>query len=393
MSSLFESWIQESLQLRREAQLLRSRRVVEAIDAVHVLIDGRSIVNFSSNNYLGLTHHPRLLNAMKSVDAAGAGAAALITGFTSLHQRAEKAIAQWKQTEAALLLPSGYQANVAAIQALAGVVESVGKRPIFFADKLVHASLVDALRQTGSPFRVFPHNRFDKLVRLLSELQHNDWPIVVVESIYSMDGDACDLRALCEIKKSHPFTLVLDEAHGSGVYGIAGAGYASELGLRDQVDVSIVTLSKGLGLFGGAIAASTAMCQAVLNFGRAYVYSTNVPPMMAAGVIEALAILRDEPDRIARVRQRAGSLRDQLKQAGIALLPGDSPIVPIVMGSEESALTLSSELLTAGYLVAAIRPPTVAKGTSRLRMTVSSEHSEAEIRGLVDAIMRQRVSD
>ncbi len=378
--------IAASLDERRGQHLFRSRRVVTPIDATHVELDGRRLVNFASNNYLGLTHHPRMLDV--PISASGAGAAGLITGHTPDHAAAERDIARWKQTDAAVLMPSGYQANLAAIQTLAGVAEARGKPIRFIADKLVHASLIDAIRQTGATLRVFPHNGIDKLERLLGVADPGEMQVVVTESIFSMDGDAADLRAIALLKQKHDFALVVDEAHGSGVYGPAGAGLVAELGLRDAVDVGIVTLSKALGVSGGAICASRSFIDAVLNFGRAYIYSTAVSPYVARLVSRAIQILHDEPDHQSRLRDLSRRVRHAL--AGrFAIPPGDdSPIIPIARSDESRALAEAADLENAGLLVLAIRPPTVQRGTSRLRLTLSSQHSDAEIERLIEAVKR-----
>lgn len=377
--------IHATLAERSAQHLLRSRRVMTHLDAVRVRIGDRTLVNFSSNDYLGLTHHPRMLQVLRDLDAAGAGAAGLISGYTDHHARAEQAIALWKQTDAALLMPSGYQANVAAIQTLAGVAEARGKSVRFLVDKLIHASLIDAIRLTQSPMRVFPHcslgkGGVDKLARLLEEAPEDELQVVVTESIFSMDGDAADLRAIAALKQRHDFVLLVDEAHGSGVYGEHGAGLVSELGLRDAVDVSVVTLSKALGLSGGAVCASRAFIDACLNFGRAYIYTTSVSPVIASLATEAIAILHDEPERQARVRANAARVRTALGMAG------DSPIIPIVLQDESSALARASELEKEGLLVLAVRPPTVPKGTSRLRLTVSSEHTDEQLSHLLSCL-------
>lgn len=387
-----ESWagaVEQSLARLREASLLRRRRTVVSLDAVHVELDGARLVNFSSNNYLALTHHPRLIEAARSATArhgTGSGAAGLISGHGPAHAAAERAVAAWKGTESAVLLPSGYQANHAAVQALAAVGESRGEGVRFLLDKLVHASLVDAVRATGAAYRVFPHDHLDKLARLLREAETGQLQVVVTESIFSMDGDAADLAGLTRLKRDHPFFLLLDEAHASGVYGPAGAGYAAECGLQSSVDASVVTFSKALGCVGGAVCASAAFCDAVVNFGRAYIYSTAIPPALAETVATAIDVLHDEPRRQERVRALAQHLRAALAESGFDLPPGDSPIVPVVLGDERAALDAAEYFKQQGMLVVAVRPPTVPRGGSRLRLTLSSGHSDEEVDQLIRAL-------
>ena len=404
--SLDDDHLESVLNLRERDQLRRHRRVVRPIDSVHVEIDGVAYVNFSSNNYLGLTHHPRVIEAVRAAAAAfgvGAAASPLITGHTAAHAAAEAALAAWKGTESALLLPSGYQANHAAVQTIVAVAEASGKAARFLVDRLAHASLIDAVRDSArSRLRVFHHNDLDKLQRLLERRNDDDndarnhendaasdhFDVVVTESIFSMDGDAAPLRELAALKRKHPFFLLLDEAHGSGVYGAAGAGYAAELGVGDAVDASIVTLSKALGCGGGAICGSQKFCDAVVNFGRAYIYSTSVPTSVAAAGEAAIGVMAREPQRQARVRALATRVRASLAAAGLMVAAGDSPIIPIVFGSEQAALAAAAELDEAELLVLAVRPPTVPRGTSRLRVTLSSEHSDGEVNYLIDRLAR-----
>ena len=372
---------------RRDAHTLRVRRSVRVLDATHVEADGRRLVNFASNDYLGLTHHPRVLDAFRSAASTGSGSAPLITGHTADHAAAEAAIAGWKGTAAAVLLGSGFAANAAAVAAAA----AVGGRVRFLFDKLCHASLIDAVRTAeagGATFRTFRHNDLDDLGRLLGRGDPFPRQVVVTESIFSMDGDAANLAGLAELRDRHGFLLLLDEAHAAGVYGPGGAGLAADLGLSAAVDLSIVTLSKAVGVVGGAVCGSADWVEAVVNFGRPYVFSTALPAAVAAAITVSLGVMADEPHRQARVRALSHRVRTQLSAAGLHLPPGDSPIIPVLLGTEAAAVAAADGLRAAGLLVAAIRPPTVARGTSRLRVTLSSEHTDDEIGRLVDAVLR-----
>lgn len=397
--------------------LLRQRRIVRHLDATHLEFEGRTYVNFASNDYLGLTHHPRMIGAVQKAAekfGVGSGAAGLISGYTEEHAAAEREIAQWKKMQSAMLMPSGYQANLAAVQTLAGVgiqglkgwrlgkeftegglkIEDMGGRAEdgpaqrrtgtirFLVDQLAHASLIDAVRGSGAEWRVFPHNHLGKLARLLREGPAGQMQVVVTESIFSMDGDAADLRGLAELKDRFGFVLMLDEAHGTGVYGECGRGYAAECGCAEVVDISILTLSKAMGCVGGAICGSKEFIDAAVNFGRAGIYSTNAPPAAAAAARAAIGVMRDEPGRQKRLREWAGKIRAALRVPGVA----DSPIVPVILGSEEAALGAAERLREAGMWVVAVRPPTVKRGSSRLRITVSSEHTEGEIDALIQKL-------
>jgi len=311
----------------------------------------------------------------------------LISGYTDLHASAERALARWKGTESAVLLPSGYQANQAIVQTITGLTESTGTRTRFLLDKLVHASLIDAVRGSGLPLRVFPHNNLEKLSRLLTDADQDERQVVVTESIFSMDGDAAPLQQLAAIKREHPFVLLLDEAHGSGVYGENGSGYANELGLTETVDLFVVTLSKSLGGAGGAVCGSAGWSDAVVNFGRAYIYSTATPPGTGAACEAALHVMSDEPQRQRRVRELARRVREALQ------LDGDSPIIPVILGEESAAIEAANQLREKGMLVLPVRPPTVPRGTSRLRITISCDHSDEEVQKLIEAIRPMALKD
>ena len=216
-----------------------------------------------------------------------------------------------------------------------------------------------------------------KLRRLLEEADPNQQQVVITESIFSMDGDAADLPGIAALKREFPFLLLLDEAHGSGVYGTGGSGYASELGLGHVVDLTIVTLSKAIGCIGGAVCGSRLLCEAIVNFGRPYVFSTALPAAVASAVEAAIGVMRDEPQRQRRVRELALRVRG----GGF-----DSPIIPVIFGDEVLALSAAEQLKAQGILVVAVRPPTVPRGTSRLRVTVSCEHTDGEVDQLIDAL-------
>jgi 7-keto-8-aminopelargonate synthetase-like enzyme len=290
-----------------------------------------------------------------------------------------------------VLLPSGYQANHAAIGAIAGVAATAGRNVRFLLDKLVHASLLDAVRATEVAFRIFPHNGIEKLGRLLDSADADELQVVVTESIFSMDGDAADLPSIAELKRRYDFILFLDEAHASGVYGPDGRGYAASLNLSEIVDLSIVTLSKALGSIGGAVCGSARWCDAIVNFGRAYLFSTAVPPSVCATACAAIEVCCCEPHRRQRVLALAARVRSELLAGGAEIPSGDSPIVPIILGEESAALSAAGRLRDAGLFVPAIRPPTVARGTSRLRVTLSCEHTDAEVESLLAALRGARI--
>lgn len=373
----------------RSSDGYRSRRIVTPLDATHVEWQGRRLVNFASNDYLGLSHHPAVIAAVADAarsPGAGSGASPLITGYGPIHARAERRLAVWKGTEAAVLLPSGYQANHAAVQALAAGARGAGRVVRFLLDKLCHASLIDAVRGSEAPFRVFPHNQLAKLERLLSDAEPSELQVVVTESVFSMDGDAADLAGIASLKRKRPFTVLLDDAHSTGVYGEGGRGLAWEQGNSDVADVTVVTLSKAAGSAGGVVCGSAIFGEAVVNASRAYIYSTGVAPSVAAAAEAAVAVMAGESWRQRRVRELARRVRTELAERGLKIPAGDSPIVPVILGTESAALHAANSLAARGILALAIRPPTVPRGMSRLRVTLSCEHSDEEVAGLIDAL-------
>jgi 8-amino-7-oxononanoate synthase len=397
--SYLEQMLAEAVQARQQTHLLRHRVPNRHLDATHVEVAGRRLVNFATNDYLGLARHPKLIEAAQSAaqsHGVGSGASALVSGYTDLHARAEEELARWKGTQAAVILPSGYQANLAAIVAIAKAADSAGRSVRVLMDKLVHASLIDAVAVSGCRFRIIPHNGISKLARLLekngdaasSSNDKHPLDVIVTESIYSMDGDAAPVRELAELAAASSAAWILDEAHGTGVYGASGRGYATEMGVAP--DATIVTLSKAMGCAGGAVCGSRAMCDAIVNFGRAYVYSTALPPPTVATVLAALAVMRDEPNRQARVREMSVRLRTQLAalNLGAKITVGDSPIIAVIVGNAQRATSVAERMRDAGYWIPAIRPPTVPLEQSRLRISLSCEHSDAEIDGLVAALER-----
>ena len=381
---LFDRLAEENLGALAAAGRYRQRQIFESVGPVRLRAGGRVLVNFSSNNYLGLTHHPAVIEAVVGAvrrSGCGAGASPLVSGYFEEHASAERALARWKHAGAAVLLPSGYQAAHAAVQTITALAG--GRTVRFFIDRLIHASLIDGIAASRARFRVFPHLDMERLRQLLEAAPPGELKVVVTESVFSMDGDSPELESLAALKERYGFALLLDEAHASGVYGPEGAGLIAEKGLHSLPDVTIVTLSKGIGLCGGAVCGTAQFCEALVNFGRAMIFSTSVPPMIPAGVEAALTVMRTEPERQLRLRGMAAAARRRLRAAGYEVAQSDCPIIPIILGSEESALRASAKLREAGLLAAPIRPPAVPRGTSRLRITLSCEHSEEDVESLL----------
>ncbi|MES2440631.1 MAG: 8-amino-7-oxononanoate synthase [Verrucomicrobiota bacterium] len=363
----------ECLRQLADAGLLRELRPLDTPTGVRISREGRTLWNFASNDYLGLSRHPEIEAAlMEGVRRYGAGSAAsrLVCGTLPPHRLLENALAEAKQTEAALTFSSGFATALGVIPAV------VGKSDFVFLDKLSHACLVDAARLSGATIRVFPHNDLKKLERLLVSTRAKSASariLIATESVFSMDGDLCPLREIVELAETHDALLLLDEAHGFGVLGEHGMGLAERENLQQRVTFQMGTLSKAAGLSGGYLAASRDWIDLLTNRARSFVYSTAPPPALAHAAIASLALIRSKEGQ---------SLRLKL-QHNIALLSqNQTPIIPKIMGSNEAALAASSTLDQAGFLVPAIRYPTVPRGTARLRISLSAAHTGETLEAL-----------
>jgi 8-amino-7-oxononanoate synthase len=366
--------LQRELDDLRAQGLWRELRPLDEVEGVIVRRDGRELVNFSSNDYLGLAGSEMLREALAEGIAqygGGAGASRLVCGTHRVHARLEEALAAFKRTEAALCFSSGFAVALGTIPAL------VGSGDTLILDKLCHASLVDAARLSGATIRVFPHNHLDKLSRLLETATGR--VLIVTESIFSMDGDAAVLREIVELKEKHGAWLLLDEAHAVGVLGPQGRGLTAALGLEDRIELHMGTLSKALGLSGGYLAASRVVIDVLINRARSFIYSTAPPPCLAHAAGEMLKVVGSEEgeNRRQRLHEHVERLRSHF---GVVEHP--AAILPVILGSESEAMQASKSLLEAGFLVPAIRYPTVARGQARLRFTLSAGHSEGQIESL-----------
>ncbi|MEO5714759.1 MAG: 8-amino-7-oxononanoate synthase [Luteolibacter sp.] len=363
----------ESLRLLDAEGLLRRQRPLDSATGVRVIREGRTLWNFASNDYLGLARHPRIEAALtEGVQRFGAGSAAsrLVCGTLPPHRMLEDALAAAKQTEAALTFSSGFATALGSIPAI------VGKSDFIILDKLAHACLVDAARLSGATLRVYPHNDLEKLARLLSSTRSKNADariLVVTETVFSMDGDLCPLRETVELTEQYDALLLIDEAHGFGVLGEHGMGLAEQEGLQQRVAFQMGTLSKSAGLSGGYLAASREWIDLLTNRARSFIYSTAPPPCLAHAAIASLDLIRSDEGK---------KLRQKLRENISILSKSPTPIIPIVLGSNEAALAAASDLETAGFLVPAIRFPTVPRGTARLRVSISAAHPAAAIEEL-----------
>jgi len=357
---------QQLEQLAHEHLLRALHPVAHAAEDLRILHDGCELWNFASNDYLGLSTHPRIAAAfIEGINLYGTGAAAsrLVTGTFRAHTELETILAAAKHSDAALTFGSGYATALSTIPVV------VGKGDYVILDRLAHASLIDAARHSQATLRVFQHNDPDHLGSLLSKLRAKDSVariLVVTESIFSMDGDLCPLLEIIELCETHDAQLLLDEAHAIGVLGPSGMGLAEELGLQNRIDFQMGTLSKAVGLSGGYLAASRDWIDLVINRARPFIYTTSPPPALAHAAISALSLIRSK---------EGADLRKKLFQNIFILQPNHpSAILPLILGENQTAMAAAEKLKQSGYLIPAIRFPTVPKHTARLRITLSAKH-------------------
>ncbi len=363
----------ESLRQLTAEGLLRTLRPLDSIGGIQIIREGKALHNFAANDYLGLAHHPEIQAAcIDGIQRYGAGATAsrLVCGTLPPHCLLELALAEAKQTEAALTFTSGFATALGVVPAI------VGKSDFILLDKLSHACLVDAARLSGATLRISPHNDLGKLERLLISTRAKSSTariLIATESVFSMDGDLCPLREIVELAEAHDALLLLDEAHGFGVLGATGMGLAEQEKLQQRVTFQMGTLSKAAGLSGGYLAASRDWINLLTNRARSFIYSTAPPPALAHAALTALDLIRS---------QEGCALREKLQQNIAQLSPNRTPIIPRILGTNEAALTASAALEQAGFLVPAIRFPTVPRNTARLRISISAAHSHETITAL-----------
>ncbi|MBF0386606.1 MAG: 8-amino-7-oxononanoate synthase [Candidatus Omnitrophica bacterium] len=362
--------------LLKDRDLWRSRRTVASQQGRKILLDGRWVLNFCSNDYLGLAADPRLAEAVSRAMSGrgfGAGASRLVCGDFDEHAALEADIASFKKTEAALLFSSGYMANAGIIQALVGRDDEV------FSDRLNHASIVDGIILSRAVMKRYPHNDMAALEALLAAGTTARRKLIVTDTIFSMDGDVAPLAELVVLARRYGAWLMVDEAHAFGLFGATGAGLAEETGTAGEIDVQMGTLSKAVGSFGAYAAGSQVLVDHLWNNARSVIYTTALPPAVAAASREAVRIMRAEPQRRQRVLASAAFLRSALRSLGLEVPAGCTPIIPVQLGSAKRALTWSRALLDKGIFVSAIRPPTVPAGTARLRVTVTAAHTDDDL--------------
>jgi len=375
-------WIDAELAALESRGLRRSIETISPAQAAVVEVAGRRLVNLCSNDYLGLASDPRLVRAaIQATERAGAGsgAARLVAGDLPVHGELERRLASFKGAEAALLFSSGYHANLGVIAALAEREDEV------FSDRLNHASIVDGCLLSRATLRRYPHRDAGALDDLLRASRARR-KLVVTDAVFSMDGDAAPLAEIADVCGRHGAMLHVDEAHSTGVLGPTGAGLAEALGVTHRVDVLMGTLGKALGSFGAFVCGEPRLRELLVSRARTFIFTTALPPAACGAALAALDVLRDEPSRRERLMALFGRMKAGLEALGFPLPTVVAPIFPVVLGDERLALEASRRLRERGFFVRAIRPPTVPAGTSRLRVTLTAGHDEAQVDGFLGAL-------
>jgi glycine C-acetyltransferase len=365
--------------------LFRRLRVVEAEQRAHTRVDGRDVVNLSSNNYLGLTTHPRLRErALRAIEEFGVGSGSVrsIAGTMAIHLELERRLAAFKRTEAVVVFQSGFTAN-------AGTVSSILTRDdIVISDELNHASIIDGCRLSRATIKVFPHKDVDAARRILQELPAGQRKLLITDGVFSMDGDLGPLPPLCDLAEEFGCIMMVDDAHASGVFGANGRGTIDHFGVHGRVDVQVGTLSKAIGALGGYVAGSRALIEFLYHRARPFLFSTSHPPSVAASCIAALDVLLEEPQIIERLWENTRFFKEGLARLGFDTGISESPITPVIVGDGAVAMRLSDRLFEEGIFAQGIAFPTVPRGKARVRTIVTATHTREELQFALDVFKK-----
>ena len=370
-------YISDELENIKEAGLYRELNVVSNSQGVYLEVDGRTCLSFCSNNYLGLANNPLIVNAVKDAVEKygwGAGASRLVSGNMTLHETLEKEISIFKEKESAIVFPTGYMANIGAISSL------VSKGDLVICDKLNHASIIDGCRLSGADFRVYAHCDIEKLENILKKSSNYPRKLIVTDSVFSMDGDLAPLPDIVSIASKYKAIVMVDEAHGTGVFGKEGRGVVEHFNLNKEVDIVMGTFSKAIGSLGGYVCGDVDLINFLRNKARSFIYTTALPPAVCAASIAGIKLIQKKPSLRKSLWGNIRYLKDKLRPLNFNVIPSESPIIPILIGDADKAVGISKVLFEKGILIPAIRPPTVPANSSRLRMTLMSTHTQGRFR-------------
>jgi glycine C-acetyltransferase len=367
----------------KEQGLYRPLRIIGSANTPVFTVDGKEVINLSSNNYLGLATHPKLITAAVQATewyGVGSGAVRTIAGTMTLHEELERRLADFKHTEASLTFQSGFTANTGVLQSL------LKDEDVIISDQLNHASIIDGIRLSRAPRKVFPHKDMDGLESVLKETQSARVRLVVTDGVFSMDGDIAPMPDIVDLAERYGAIVMIDDAHGSGVLGKNGRGTVNHFGLDGRVQIQIGTLSKAIGAVGGYVAGDQILRDFLIHMARPFLFSTSQPPGVVASCIAALDVLEQEPEIIDRLWDNTRFFKQKLTDLGFNTGRSETPITPIIVGEAPQAMALSDKLFERGVFAQGIGFPTVAKGQARLRTMVSAAHTKEQLQQALDAI-------
>ncbi|OEG00484.1 8-amino-7-oxononanoate synthase [Vulcanibacillus modesticaldus] len=375
-------YLHEELESMKEQGLFRNLVEIESDQCAKVVINGKEVIQLSSNNYLGLTNHPRLKEAaLKAVEKYGAGTGSVrtIAGTFSMHNDFEAKLAKFKHTEAALVFQSGFTANVGVLSSL------LTEQDVVISDELNHASIIDGIRLTKAARRIYKHNDMDDLKEALEETQKYRKRLIVTDGVFSMDGDIARLPEIVELAEQYDALVMVDDAHASGVLGDNGRGTVDHFKLNGRVHIQVGTLSKAIGVLGGYVASDQVVRDYLIHRARPFLFSTSHPPAVTAAASAAIDLLLDEPQLIERLWDNTKFFKEGLKNLGFDIGVSETPITPVIVGDGALSHKLSDRLLEEGVFAQGIAYPTVPKGKARVRTIVTAAHSKEDLQKALDA--------
>jgi glycine C-acetyltransferase len=377
------SFLNTDIDQLKEQGLHRSLRVIGSANKPVFTVDGKEVINLSSNNYLGLTTHPKLIAAaVKATEwyGVGSGAVRTIAGTMTLHEELERRLADFKHTEASLTFQSGFTANTGVLQSL------LKDEDVIISDQLNHASIIDGIRLSRASRKVFPHKDMDGLESVLKETQGARVRLIVTDGVFSMDGDIAPMPDIVNLAERYGAITMIDDAHASGVLGKNGRGTVNHFGLDGRVQIQIGTLSKAIGAVGGYVAGDAILRDFLIHMARPFLFSTSQPPGVVASCIAALDVLEQEPEIVDRLWDNTRFFKQRLTELGFNTGHSETPITPVIVGEASAAMALSDKLFERGIFAQGIGFPTVAKGQARLRTMVSAAHSKEQLQRALDTI-------
>jgi glycine C-acetyltransferase len=379
------SYLGDELNALKSQGLYRHLRVLDDKQAARTRVDGREVVNLSSNNYLGLTTHPKLeQKALAAIEAFGVGTGSVrtIAGTREIHMELERKLAEFKKTEAAVVFQSGFAANAGTVAAI------LTKDDFVVSDELNHASIIDGSRLSRASIKVFPHRDVGAARDIIRDLPQTARKLLITDGVFSMDGDLGALPELCAVAEEHGCIMMVDDAHASGVFGKNGRGTIDHYGLHGRVDVQVGTLSKAIGALGGYVAGSRNLIEFLHHRGRPFLFSTSHPPSVAATCLAALDVLIEEPQLIDQLWANTKFFKDGLRKLGFNTGTSESPITPVIVGEAPKAMKLSDRLFQEGVFAQGIGFPTVARDKARVRTIVTATHTRADLQFALDTFAK-----